>query len=309
MHSSQIFNRFVLYAVLLLFMVGLSSCRSPAKEETAAVEKSALSALLEKEQKEQKKQKIVFEEPNLPQPHDARLDGREGVAPCETKPVPVDRKPKVAIIIDDMGYHQKIGNSLLALDMNLTFSFLPKAPFTLEQEEQAWQQGRDILVHMPMEARDSAWDPGPGGLYLKFTPQEIRTTVTENLAAVPHAIGSNNHMGSRFTENRAAMHEVLSVLKQRGLFFIDSYTTAQSTGLDEAGKMAIPTARRHVFLDNVQEQDKICRQLEQLVALAKKNGWAIGIGHPNQATLEALTRCRDRLLKNVDIVSVHTLVK
>ncbi len=301
--NHQVFIRPVLYTVLLLFMIGLSSCRFPSKEDTAAVEQPARSALLEKEQK------IVFEEPNLPQPHDAQLDGREGVAPCEAKPVPVDRKPKIAIIIDDMGYHQKIGNSLLALDMNLTFSFLPGAPFTLEQEEQAWQQGRDILVHMPMEARDSAWDPGPGALYLKFTPQEIRTTVAENLAAVPHAIGSNNHMGSRFTENRAAMHEVLSVLKKRGLFFIDSYTTAQSTGLDEAGKMGIPTARRHVFLDNVQEQDKICRQLEQLVALAGKNGWAIGIGHPNQATLKALTRCRARLLKNVDIVSVHTLVK
>lgn len=306
MHSSQIFNRFVLYAVLLLFMVGLSSCRSPSKENTAAEENSDLSALLEKEQKEQK---IVFEEPDLPQPNDARVDGREGTAPCEIEAVPVDKKPKVAIIIDDMGYHQKIGNRLLALDMNLTFSFLPKAPFTLEQEEQAWLQGRDILVHMPMEARDSAWDPGPGALYLKFSPQEIRATVADNLAAVPHAIGSNNHMGSRFTENRAAMHEVLSVLKQRGLFFIDSYTSAQSTGLDEAGKMAIPTARRHVFLDNVQEQDKICRQLEQLVALAGKNGWAIGIGHPNQATLRALTRCRKQLLENVDIVSVHTLVK
>ena len=116
-------------------------------------------------------------------------------------------------------------------------------------------------------------------------------------------------MGSRFTENRAAMREVLSVLKQHGLFFIDSYTSAQSTGFDEAGKMAIPTARRHVFLDNVQEQDKICRQLEQLVALAGKNGWAIGIGHPNQATLMALTRYRKQLLENVDIVSVHTLVK
>ena len=306
MRSNQIFIRTVPYLVLLLFVVGLSSCRSPSKEETTAVEKSAPSALLEKKQKEQK---IVFEEPNLPQPHDARLDEREGVASCETEPVPEDRKPKIAIIIDDMGYHQQIGNSLLALDMNLTFSFLPRAPFTLEQEERAWQQGRDILVHMPMEARDSAWDPGPGALYLKFSPENIRSTVVENLAAVPHAIGSNNHMGSRFTENRQAMHEVLSVLKKRGLFFIDSYTTAQSTGLDEAGKMGIPTARRHVFLDNVQEQDKICRQLEQLVALAGKNGWAIGIGHPNQATLKALTRCRERLLKNVEIVSVHTLVK
>jgi len=101
----------------------------------------------------------------------------------------------------------------------------------------------------------------------------------------------------------------LSTLKRRGLFFVDSYTTSKSTGLDEAGKMNIPTARRHVFLDNVHDQKKICRQLEQLVVLAKKNGWAIGIGHPNQATLKALTNCRKQLLENVEIVGVSTLVK
>lgn len=308
MRRSRILIRSILYTVFVLSVVGLSSCRSPSKEDTATVsdkESTPAAPLVQKE----RKQDIIFEEPDLPLPHDAKLEGREGVPSCETEPAPEDGKPKVAIIIDDMGYHQKIGNSLLALDMNLTFSFLPKAPFTLEQEEQAWQQGRDILVHMPMEARDSTWDPGPGALYLHLSPQEIRTAVAENLAAVPHAIGSNNHMGSRFTENREAMHEVLSVLKKRKLFFIDSYTTADSTGLDEARKMSIPTARRHVFLDNVQEQDKICRQLEQLVALAGKNGWAIGIGHPNQATLKALTRCRKQLLESVEIVSVHTLVQ
>lgn len=292
----------VLSTVLLLLAVLLSSCRSTQQEESGQQEEKPLA-------RQSVEQAIVFEEPSLPVPQEAKLDQREKVDSWDTAPGSKEARPKIAIIIDDMGYHQHLGNRLLALDLDLTFSFLPGAPFTLEQEEQAWQKGRDILLHMPMEARDPTWDPGPGALYLKYSPEEIRAKVVENLVAVPHAIGFNNHMGSRFTENREAMHEVLNVLKKRNFFFIDSYTSAQSTGLDEAGKMSIPSARRHVFLDNVQDPKKICRQLEQLVALAKTKGWAIGIGHPNQATLKALTSCRKQLLEGVEIVGVHALVK
>ena len=251
---------------------------------------------------------IVFEEPDLPQPSEARLGDAQEVQEVHQKESS-DQLPRVAILIDDMGYHKEIGDKLLALDMNLTFSFLPGAPHTLEQEERAWQKGREILVHMPMEARDPAWDPGPGALFLSYSGERIRRLVEENLKAVPHAVGSNNHMGSRFTEDAGAMREVLGVLKQQGMFFVDSYTTSKSTGLELERSMGIPTARRHVFLDNVKDSSKVCTQLEQLVALARKKGWAIGIGHPNQATLQALTSCRKQLLRHVRIVGVSALVR
>jgi len=288
--------------VLFFLVVTLPACRFLPQKE-GAQEREQIPGI----RQPQSGRKIVFEEPDIPEPQEAVITGREKapVSPSAAK----GQRPKVAIIIDDMGYHQKIGRRLLALDLNLTFSFLPGAPFTLKQEKQAWQQGRDVMLHMPMEAHNSAFDPGPGALYLKFSPEKIRAQVKEDLAAVPHAIGSNNHMGSRFTENRAAMHAVLGVLKKRGLFFIDSYTTARSTGLDEARKMSIPAARRHVFLDNDQDREKICCQLDKLVALAGKKGWAIGIGHPHQATLNALGSCGRQLGRSVEVVGVHTLVR
>jgi polysaccharide deacetylase 2 family uncharacterized protein YibQ len=293
-------ERLLFYAALLLIVPLLFSCNQTPPENAGS--QQDMPAVVMPSVPEQN---IVFEEPDLPLPQEAKLTGQEEGA----VEIFHDNLPRVAIIIDDMGYHQQLGDKLLALDLNLTFSFLPGAPFTLEQENRAWQQGRDIMLHMPMEAQDSSWNLGPGGLYLNYSPEKIRATVGKNLVAVPHAIGSNNHMGSKFTEDRAAMHEVLSVLKERGFFFVDSYTTAKSTGLDEAGKMNIPAARRHVFLDNVHDQKKICRQLKQLVALAKEKGWAIGIGHPNQATLQALTNCREQLLEKVEIVGASTLVK
>ncbi|BCO07817.1 hypothetical protein GF1_01930 [Desulfolithobacter dissulfuricans] len=250
-----------------------------------------------------------FEEPDLPEPEVASGAGEETESGCCGGTGPVEIVPRIAIIIDDMGYHEKLGNRLIGLDMNLTFSFLPHAPFTLHQEELAYLAGRDILVHLPMEARNPAWDPGPGTLHVTDPPEILRSITRDNLLAVPHAIGANNHMGSKFTEDPAAMRQVLSVLARHGFFFIDSYTTPKSTGMKEAKKLGLPTGRRHVFLDNVHNQKDVCRQLERLVEKARADGWAIGIGHPNQATLQALTSCRDRLLRNARIVGVQELLQ
>jgi len=246
---------------------------------------------------------IVFEEPHAPPVREPALKPE---APLEK---PGATLPRIAIIIDDMGYHGSIGRDLLALDLDLTFSFLPKAPFTKKQEEEAWVKGRTILLHLPMQAKSNRWDPGPGALYTSYASERIRSIILEDLKSVPHAVGCNNHMGSGFTENRTGMHEALDVLKTHNLFFVDSYTTSASTGLDEARKMGVPTARRHVFLDNEQDAGKICRQLDLLLSLAEKKGQAIGIGHPHQATLEALRRCSPHIRGRAELVGVDELVR
>ncbi len=297
--------------VLLLAMVVLAGCRFlPWSTPTASPPRHTVHDVQRKAQKPAgNRPGIVFEEPDLPQPAEVRSALPDKDHSCESLPPPGQDLPQIAIIIDDMGYHRQIGDQLLDLDLDLTFSFLPGAPCTREQEERAYLLGRDILVHLPMEAKDPQWNPGPGKLLLSFSPRQMQQTVREDLAAVPHAIGANNHMGSRFTEDRRAMRIVLSELKKHRFFFIDSYTTAASSGMEEAAALGMKTGRRHVFLDNVHSRDRICQQLEQLIALAEKQGWAIGIGHPNQATLEALTRCRKRLLRQVRVVGVHNLVR
>lgn len=287
---------------LAMIMLLVPSCRFFSSGEALREQTPASSA-----ERKADKTSVVFEEPNLPEPRETAVE-KTGATDSTDKEAQ-DVRPRIALIIDDMGYHQQIGRRLLTLDLNLTFSFLPKAPYTQKQEEQAWEKGHDVLLHLPMQAHNPAYDPGPGALYLKYSPQRIQALVAKDLKTVPHAIGSNNHMGSRFTEDREAMHAVLAVLKKRGLFFIDSYTTAASTGLDEARRMGIPTARRHVFLDNIQDKKKICRQLDRLVTLAMQKGWAIGIGHPHQSTLDALADCGKRMQTRVRIVGVHALVR
>ncbi len=219
-----------------------------------------------------------------------------------------EKKPLVAIIIDDMGYRKAIGEQFLKLDMELSFSFLPFGPHTEELSKKARQLGRDILLHLPMEPNDSKWDPGPGALMLSMDKKTIQKIFKKDLAEVPMAIGVNNHMGSRFTSNPKAMRIFLEQVRAKDLFFLDSLTTSKSVGFSTAEAMGIKTLKRDVFLDNDHDRKKIITQLELLIKIAEKRGRAIGIGHPGRETLEAVTEFGNRLNSRVSLVGLHELM-
>lgn len=225
-------------------------------------------------------------------------------------PAPAARaKPMLAIVIDDMGYRKDTGRQMLDLPLNLSFSFLPFSPHTAELVKAARQDGRDILLHLPMEPTDRKWDPGPGTLLLAMSDPDLRRQFAKDLAAVPAAIGFNNHMGSRFTENTHAMEVLLGLAHEHRLFFLDSLTSSKSVGRRVAQQKNVPFVPRHVFLDNDQDKAKITRQLDALLALAEKRGWAIGIGHPHPATLEALAADQEKITARVELVGIGTLVR
>ena len=216
--------------------------------------------------------------------------------------------PKIAIIIDDMGYEYIIDEKFIRMAAPLSFAFLPYGPNTKRLARLAASKKRDILVHVPMEPDNKNVDPGPGVLTLDMDIDALIETLEQNIKAVPGAIGVNNHMGSRFTANRKAMKYVLTILKQKGLFFVDSRTTKKTVAFEMAQKMGVPSAERAVFLDNSESKRAIEFQLRRLVRLAKRDGMAIGIGHPYRITYEVLYRMLPAIQKEVVIVPVHRLV-
>ena len=245
----------------------------------------------------------LYEEPGLP----------NQTPPIATSPKKQEGKtlpgrPLVAIIIDDMGYRQNTGMALLALDLPLSFSFLPFTPFSEELQKEAQARGRDILLHLPLEPVDQKLDPGPGALTEAMDPETMRSIFHQDLQAVPMAIGINNHMGSRFTANPQAMRTLLALVRTRNIFFLDSMTSSQSVAYDLAREMGVKTERRTVFLDNDQNLDKIMAQLDLLVKHADKHGQAVGIGHPYPATVEALRRYQAQLRARTEMVGVSRLV-
>ncbi len=223
---------------------------------------------------------------------------------------PSPPRPRVAIVIDDMGYSREVGEKMLDLDLDLSFAFLPAGPYTSRLARKARQRGRDILLHLPLEALDPKWNnKTPGILLLSMTDKALERGFAENLAAVPLAIGINNHMGSRFTENRSAMARLLGLIRAKNLFFLDSRTSPKSVGYQLAGEMGLATARNNLFLDNEKQQDKIVGKLARLLRIAEQNGQAVGICHPRPETYKALRSYARQLQEKATLTGIHTLMQ
>jgi polysaccharide deacetylase 2 family uncharacterized protein YibQ len=216
---------------------------------------------------------------------------------------------RIAIVIDDIGNQKKLGEGLMDLDLNLSFSILPHRTFSKILAKKAEGLGRDVLLHLPMEPQDHKWNPGEGALLLSMSREKILTTLAGDLAQVPMAVGVNNHMGSLFTENRTFMGVFLKGLRSRNLFWLDSLTTPKSVGFEMAREMGITTAKRDVFLDNIQKSAKIIKQLDKLLNLARRKGYAIGIAHPHPETLKALKRYQYTLRQEVKLVGIHEIMQ
>lgn len=216
--------------------------------------------------------------------------------------------PLVAILIDDMGYNRRINNAFLKLEAPLSFSFLPTAPHTPKLAKKAKGLGKDVLVHLPLEPVNSAIDPGPGVLRLSMDFDSMLQILRKDLDAVPGAIGVNNHMGSKFTTSKRGMELILTEIKRRGLFFVDSRTTHDSVAYVTARSMGIPAAERTVFLDHDTQKESIRREIKKMVKLSMANGCALAIGHPTSNTWKVLYEELPRVSKHVRIVPVHKIL-
>ena len=191
-----------------------------------------------------------------------------------------EKKTQIAIIIDDIGFSEYRLDKFLSIGAPFTFSILPKLPKSSFLAEKIHNEGYEVMLHQPMEPLDPTIDPGPGALYVNDSPDRIADIIKQNISETPFVIGTNNHMGSRFTACGTEMKEALSVVRDEGLFFVDSLTTSRSTGYNTAKTMHISAVRRNVFIDNIQDETFIHLQLAKLKRLALKHGQAIGIGHP-----------------------------
>lgn len=198
----------------------------------------------------------------------------------------------LALVIDDMGYKKSIGSQLLDLDMPISFAFLPFGPHTDILVKKARQKNKDILLHMPMEAMDSKWDPGPGALFTSMTRQEIKKRTEEALQSMHPVIGVNNHMGSRFTANRAGMEPCLAFIEEKNLFFLDSLTSSQSVGYSLAREMGLRTAKRDLFIDNSQDKDDIKNNWRPLHLLLENEVLPLVLATPIQPRWKPLKNIR-----------------
>jgi polysaccharide deacetylase 2 family uncharacterized protein YibQ len=195
---------------------------------------------------------------------------------------------RLAIILDDLGTDRAAADAIFALPYPLTISVLPDHAHSTDIAEDAHRRGYEVMLHLPMQSVGNE-TPEAQELRPGMNADEIPLVIDQMMQSVPNAAGVNNHQGSQATADAALMGELMPVLRDWKLFYVDSRTTAATVAYDTAQKDAVRCAFRNVpFLDDVQETGAIRKQLELAIRGALGKGEAIAIGHPHPATLQAL---------------------
>lgn len=243
----------------------------------------------------------------------------EHVAPLESEKAAEPRiiadkintdEPLIAVVVDDMGINRKRTLDIISLQAPLTSSFLTYGQTLDKFAESAEAAGHEIMIHAPMEPKVKA-DLAPDTLMTDMSEEQIEKRFEDMLAKFNNikVSGINNHMGSKFTEDKERLGYVMNILKQRGMFFLDSKTTASSKGKELAEVDGVDYAARDVFLDNENDYAYIMKQLEKTEKIAKKKGFAVAICHPKSQTYLALKDWLNTLPdKGVKLVHVSEIV-
>lgn len=232
-----------------------------------------------------------------------------GTTPAPAPAVPVKQ---VAFVIDDLGNNMKGTEEILSMPVPLTIAVMPFLPSTKKDAQLAHKNGHDVIVHMPMEPfKGRASWLGPGAITSDLTDEEIKSRVNKAIDDVPHAIGMNNHMGSKVTGDERIMRAVMSVLKERGLFYLDSKTNYRSVAGKIADELGVPHLDNQLFLDDSHTAEHITNQLEKVCARLNQDPTCIVIGHVGPAgkkTASLLRQYIPRIQKEAEFVTVSKMI-
>lgn len=219
---------------------------------------------------------------------------------------------RLAIVIDDFGNNMKGTEQILNLPIPLTVAVMPFMPSSKKDAQLAHQKGHEVIVHMPMEPKSgkSSW-LGPGAITTDLSNEEIRKRTLQAIKNIPHAVGMNNHMGSKITEDKRVMSIILQVCKEQGLYYLDSKTSGNSKAKEIAGLVGVPLLENNYFFDDQYSEAHINLQAKNISLRLQNQNQLIAIGHvglPGPFTFAALKRNIPMYEKNAQLVKVSHLI-
>ena len=222
----------------------------------------------------------------------------------------LEPRPRITVIIDDLGYSLRAGRRAVMLPGPVVCAVLPRTPRARALAELAQVNGKEVLLHLPLQAvgtHDGVAEPG--GMTLDMSRRSFADTLSENFETVPFVVGVNGHKGSLLTRHPGHMRWLMDEIAERRLLFVDSYTTHLSVALKVANEAGVPATRRDVFLDASPEPSAIAREFARLKSLARAQGSAVGIGHPYASTLQFLETALPQLeAEGFELVGIRQLL-
>ncbi|BER93040.1 divergent polysaccharide deacetylase family protein [Atrimonas thermophila] len=210
---------------------------------------------------------------------------------------------KLALIIDDFGYNSSVAQKFMDLPIRLNVAIFPHLQLSTFLSQLAWDKGKEVLIHFPMEAQDPAQNKGESFMLKRgATEESIEQMLEEAFSSIDSARGLNNHKGSLATADAQLMQRFFAALSRRkGVYFVDSLTSSNSVACEVALEHGIPCLSRDVFIDGVLEEEYILGKLREAVSLAKRRGFAVAIGHANEITYNALSKFAKEIGQEQDL--------
>jgi len=222
-------------------------------------------------------------------------------------------KHRMAIVIDDLGNKMEGTDEILSIEMPVTVAVMPFLPTTKRDAEAAHAAGHEVIVHMPMEPKKGLkkW-LGPGAITVDLSNEEVRARVEAAIDQVPYAVGMNNHMGSKVTENERVMRIILEVCKERNLYYLDSKTSFKTVAGKLAEELGVPYAENSLFLDDEYTAMHVHRQMQKAFELIQERESTVIIGHvgpPGKYTSAELVKSIPTLQQFGKLVYLSELIK
>ena len=275
-------------------------------EKQKEIEKSKIEEKVEiKQAKEPSKEiedEIIEEKTKIEKP--AIKEKKELITKKDSYKYDLKTKPKLVIIIDDVvSKSQK--DKILNIGYPITMAFLP--PNSGHKESAIIAQNLPFhMIHFPMQASKNFKNIEVNTLNISDSYETIEARVKQLRVLYPNATYTNNHTGSVFTENYEAMDKLFRALKKYNFIFVDSKTTPNSVAKELSIKYQMPYIVRDTFLDNDRSFTAIQNQLKDAIRVAKKQGFAIAIGHPYEVTFKVLKESK-HLLNDVEPIFLNKL--
>ncbi len=222
-----------------------------------------------------------------------------------------DQRPRLSLVIDDLGYSLKHGMAAIDLDGDHTYAILPGAVYSRRLAEHAHEQNKEVILHLPMQSISSRAAHEPNALNEAMDEDQLTRRVHALLNEVPFIRGVNNHMGSHLTEFDFFMRPVMDSIHSfnPGLYFLDSRTSPRSVAHAQALDAGLSAVRRDIFLDNETNLESIRLQYNIWLTKAREQGSAIAIGHPYPNTLSVLRESLAETFKEFLFLPVSRLIE
>lgn len=225
-------------------------------------------------------------------------------------------QPKLAIIIDDFGQNREGVKEMLSIKRHLTIAVMPFLTFSREDALNAYKNGHEVIVHLPMESigMNKSW-LGPKPILTVMSKSEIQQLTMDSINSIPFAKGVNIHMGSKAGDDKRVISDILDVVKLKKLYFVDSRASLHPVANEISKAKGVVCFDRDVFIDKKnKDKNYIKKQLELAADIAVKKGYSVAIGHVGieggRSTAEAINeKIPDFDIKGIKLVFVSELME